>query len=672
MMKRVLVAALAALLSAGIAHAQTISNLPAASSGASTDLFPATQGSTGAGTGTTRKITLSQMQSALIANGMLSTSGGTMIGPLAMGSNLLSGSSVAFTGGSIDGTAIGGTTPAAGSFTTLAANSSATLTNTTALSGSSSFQQLLANLTLTGTTSAPSYYGHQLQTQSSLVPTGANGYFNFTSGLVMGNNSGGTNTASMSKVTVNGTGIGSAYVIAQDAFSDATVNVGGTTTTGVTAIGNMFAFNPKTTIRAGATNWQESSVEEANLAVEASTETATISGTATAGDTVNLIFTSASITGSPLTISATVGTSNTVNNIANQLQAAIQNNANLYAAQVSASTVVGTGVLNLYWPTWITVTVSSSVTGSATESVALSSVTTGGSVASKHGIKIIRLASDSEQAALGNQYEQALLISAQQAPSSGAWRRGIQVGADAGMWPMDVNGTFLFLGTQLGLGGTNLSGDLLPTRLKYLIDTSQVNFTQSGGGILHGPAIDIDGAGTVRLGPGSVAAASTGLTIAATGQTATLSSISNSGGGGAGSNSNNYFVGDTLYDDYQGQWHVTAVNNSTGAVTALNMDVAPSIQTGSPPSNPIPLRGGSGASLTVNLTWTAASTVAIGGSGQTTSVTGTLKGGTGLWTANGSVATTMTSLGPTGSHATVQEWFTVTDSGGTVRYIPAY
>lgn len=46
--------------------------------------------------------------------------------------------------------------------------------------------------------------------------------------------------------------------------------------------------------------------------------------------------------------------------------------------------------------------------------------------------------------------------------------------------------------------------------------------------------------------------------------------------------------------------------------------------------------------------------------------------GSGQWTANGSVATTMTSLGPTGSHTTIQEWLTFSDAGGTVRYIPAY
>jgi hypothetical protein len=47
-------------------------------------------------------------------------------------------------------------------------------------------------------------------------------------------------------------------------------------------------------------------------------------------------------------------------------------------------------------------------------------------------------------------------------------------------------------------------------------------------------------------------------------------------------------------------------------------------------------------------------------------------GNSASFTANNTVGTTMTSLGPTGSHTTVQEWLTVEDSAGTVRYIPAY
>lgn len=44
----------------------------------------------------------------------------------------------------------------------------------------------------------------------------------------------------------------------------------------------------------------------------------------------------------------------------------------------------------------------------------------------------------------------------------------------------------------------------------------------------------------------------------------------------------------------------------------------------------------------------------------------------GSFSANGSVATTVTSLGPTGSHTTIQTWLTIVDSGGTTRYIPCY
>ncbi len=42
------------------------------------------------------------------------------------------------------------------------------------------------------------------------------------------------------------------------------------------------------------------------------------------------------------------------------------------------------------------------------------------------------------------------------------------------------------------------------------------------------------------------------------------------------------------------------------------------------------------------------------------------------WSDVGAVATTMTSLGPTGSHTTVQKWLVVLDNTGTRRFVPAY
>jgi hypothetical protein len=47
-------------------------------------------------------------------------------------------------------------------------------------------------------------------------------------------------------------------------------------------------------------------------------------------------------------------------------------------------------------------------------------------------------------------------------------------------------------------------------------------------------------------------------------------------------------------------------------------------------------------------------------------------GSSSMFTANGAVGTSMTSVGPTGSHTTVQTWLTIVDNTGTTRYIPCY
>lgn len=53
--------------------------------------------------------------------------------------------------------------------------------------------------------------------------------------------------------------------------------------------------------------------------------------------------------------------------------------------------------------------------------------------------------------------------------------------------------------------------------------------------------------------------------------------------------------------------------------------------------------------------------------------TATIKfAGTGMFTANATTACALTAVGPAGANTTVQTWFTVTDSGGTVRYIPCF
>lgn len=42
------------------------------------------------------------------------------------------------------------------------------------------------------------------------------------------------------------------------------------------------------------------------------------------------------------------------------------------------------------------------------------------------------------------------------------------------------------------------------------------------------------------------------------------------------------------------------------------------------------------------------------------------------FSANASVATVLGSVGPSGSHTTVQKWLTIVDSGGSTLYIPCF
>lgn len=92
------------------------------------------------------------------------------------------------------------------------------------------------------------------------------------------------------------------------------------------------------------------------------------------------------------------------------------------------------------------------------------------------------------------------------------------------------------------------------------------------------------------------------------------------------------------------------------------------------------LSGGSGAASTLTLqstTGAGTTDAIIFNTGSQTEAfriltSRVLKLGAASFTANGAVATALSSVGPTGSHTTVQEWFTVQDSAGTVRWIPAF
>ena len=191
--------------------------------------------------------------------------------------------------------------------------------------------------------------------------------------------------------------------------------------------------------------------------------------------------------------------------------------------------------------------------------------------------------------------------------------------------------------------------------------------------------------GNLNLGAASLAVTSTGLTIDVPNYALTATSAFSGGTG--------WSANQAATDKYGNQGTVTESGGVPSAVTITRWHHDPANLSGTgavwvpdTPSGNLTATGTPAVptSFTTTETWAMVSTptigigigvataINIGNSSSTTTLTGILKGAAATFTANGSVATTMTSLGPTGSHATVQEWFTVTDTGGTVRYIPAY
>ena len=114
--------------------------------------------------------------------------------------------------------------------------------------------------------------------------------------------------------------------------------------------------------------------------------------------------------------------------------------------------------------------------------------------------------------------------------------------------------------------------------------------------------------------------------------------------------------------------------NGTSAVNIGNSTNGVSVQVGNCPSGVCANQ----VSLAGNAAGSRPGVAAIGSDtnvdlGLTPKGTGVIVvGNAGSIAANGAVATALTSVGPTGSHTTVQEWLIIKNSSGTVRYIPLF
>jgi hypothetical protein len=254
---------------------------------------------------------------------------------------------------------------------------------------------------------------------------------------------------------------------------------------------------------------------------------------------------------------------------------------------------------------------------------------------------------------------------------------GIRFSSPPGVWPIDPDQG---RGIGAAFGGLVYNTDgtpgLYPNKGRHAIDWYNVDWT---GTLYRGRGISLTGSGSalpyaLQVGGGYLSASSTTVSLDTAGSVCTAAAVSN---GGA-----ILYPGVPLvHDDTGTLCVVTAVDNSLrpgfGAATAVVLIANTGRAHQSDiPANPVTFRAATliatrypapgPTNPTLNLTWTQPTVMALQPSG------GTMQVGSGCIAANATVATVLGSVGPVGSHTTVQEWIAIKNASGTTRYIPAF
>jgi hypothetical protein len=235
------------------------------------------------------------------------------------------------------------------------------------------------------------------------------------------------------------------------------------------------------------------------------------------------------------------------------------------------------------------------------------------------------------------------------------WRNAFQVGRkQSGNWGVDTTAGSILAAEQQTNGGA-----FTPMKAKNGVQFSGVLF---GGYAWQSAGALLDPVGNWTLGTGKIGPTSTGVAIDVAGYVGGSPTISNGGVG--------YTSGDILTDPVYGAIYTVTGVSGFGTITSGTLTQAP-YNFGGAGTSTIAFAGGTsggvdGQAAVIGVRWTQQTVLSLQPS------RGSLKVGSALMTANGSVATALTSIGPTGSHTTVQEWLTVTNSSGVVRYIPAF
>lgn len=290
---------------------------------------------------------------------------------------------------------------------------------------------------------------------------------------------------------------------------------------------------------------------------------------------------------------------------------------------------------------------------------------TGSSVGVKTGILIARLSTDAVAGAFN--IDTALSFTGT-GPVAGVggpavgWDYCIGFGAPNSQLPYKTTATFI----KAFQPQTPSTGQALAA---CGIDFYGVTFS---GNAFQSAGYSVDGSGNViaqaaQLGGFSLTPSGSTLTVAQAGRASTVSGIAAGGSG--------YSVGDKVTTANGGLFRIDSLS---GTVVTGVTQLVPAYAA-SPPSNPVAtvytnqepgsgtLFHSIGVGLTLNLTWSAAGgLLSLGGASDN------VQFNAGSFTANASTAVSLTAVAPAGAHATVQEWLTIKNASGTVRYIPCF
>lgn len=316
----------------------------------------------------------------------------------------------------------------------------------------------------------------------------------------------------------------------------------------------------------------------------------------------------------------------------------------------------------------------------------------GCSTKNRLGIDITTIGSDSTQ---GASEDDALVISA--VTGASAWHTAIKIDEYSGAAPVDSGGSLIVASggftAAVGVDFTGVTFSTADWHSNGLVEAGEFEVTATTNPVngIFLPAANVVGIAANSSNRMCIAGASGNVSIATAGSCTTLRSVAGAAtplfeivnnSATQGINAEGIFSYQNATGDAAGLYLVKSKSSTLGTQAAVAAGDSLGLvdfdgSDGTAFQTASRITGGADGTVSSgvvpgNIVLSTANASGVLTEGVRLDSTQILKFSAAGFAANGAVATTVTSLGPTGSHTTIQEWLVVKDSAGTTRWIPAY